>query len=260
MSAQPVYASERGLVLGPPDNRATALEPRCPLARVRYTMQRSVLPLALALAACGYTDGGGGTRTLEVVAELEYETEDNRMEIRIRVEKEGIPVDSAENGGTAVVRVTDDETDEIYPIPQPSVGGEFFDEIESYHRRMKLLVESGSDRVEGQLEGPGKHRVVHPENDSVLQRADLDDEVNVEWDTEDGIAAQEVTIRINRSGFTHTIRDYEDPGHYAVPRDRFQDGDDDVRVIRTNKVRLDGGVGESRLEIQYEARNRFVIE
>jgi hypothetical protein len=214
---------------------------------------RIALLLIVSSAACGYTDGGDGTGTLEVVAEIIYRTHDNDTEVEISVEKDGSTVNDA------TVELTDGESGETFSVSQANPNETYEASIDSYHRRIKLRVESGADRLEAQLEGPGVHRVVHPENDSILRLAELGSEFEVRWDTEDGLAAQEVIVKID-DDFSHTIRGYQDPGHYGVPTSYLESDDADVSVWRINKVSLNGGIGESRMEIEYRARNSVVVE
>ncbi len=217
-----------------------------------------VVPLLTALAACGFTDEGGGTRTLMVNARLTYEVDDNATLVQIRVEKDGLVVPGA------IVEIRDADAEKSYVVEQEvlpdgeynRVDGE--NHIRGYLRRIELRVESDRDRVEAKLEGPGKHRVSAPENNAVLKLKDLGDNLEVAWSTDDGLSAQEVQIRVG--DHTQTITDWDDPGSYDVPATALEIGDEHARVLRRNRIRLAGGSAGSVLLLEYEARNSFVLE
>jgi hypothetical protein len=212
--------------------------------------------VALA-ASCGFTDGGGGTRTLRVVAELTYTAHDNETALRIAVDKDGLVVDNA------IVEIRDVDREVAYLITQGNPGEEYTrheqdHHIDGYHRRIELTVEHDSDRLEAQLEGPGKHTVVSPGNNEVVDFDDLGDDIAVEWDTTDGLTAQEVEIHLG--DHSHTIAKWEDPGHYSVPTRGLEVGEESVRVGRRNHIKLDGGVSGSTFSLEYQAHNSFVLE
>jgi hypothetical protein len=206
---------------------------------------------------CGYTDGGGGTRTLRVVAELSYSAHDNETDVHITVEKDGVTVDNA------IVEVKDSDSELAWLVTQGNPREEYTrigddHHIDGYHRWVELSVEADADRLDAQLEGPGKHKVVSPDNNDVLAIDDLGDDLEVAWETSDGLTAQEVVI--NLGDHSHTITKWEDPGSYDVPTSGLEPGEESVRVTRRNKIRLDGGTTGSLLTVEYEARNSFVLQ
>ncbi len=214
----------------------------------------ALMCLGSGVTGCGYTDGGGGSRTLEVQARLEYRAHDNQTDIRIDVRKDGAVLDDAN------ITITDGDTDKRFEIEQNNPGGEYRDDIDGYHRRVELRIESNSDELNAQLEGPGIHFVTAPANDTVVKRDDIGDSLEVEWETKDGMAAEEVDVRIHSTGYTKHITNWEDPGSADIPSGKIDEGDEETRVVRRNKVRLDGGTGSSSLEITYEARNSFLVQ
>jgi hypothetical protein len=214
------------------------------------------LTLALgAAAACGYTDAGGGSRTLEVIATMDYQVHDNETTINIEVNKDGAPLEGAN------VVVKDDENGTTHEIAQQNAGADtvYRQNLSGYIRRAELRVELDNDRLDAKLEGPGPHRITEPENGRTFKRSDIGDNLTVKWKTDDGIAADETTIRLGW-GDRHSSTIKEDPGNYDIPSASLADGNEEVRVIRRNRVNLDGGIGQSKLEISYEARNDIIIQ
>lgn len=213
----------------------------------------SLLALSTA-AACGYTDPGSGSGTLEVIATMEYQFHGNETSVRVEVRKNATPLE-----GVSVV-IKDDESGATHDITQQSSGADtvYRLSLSNYIRRAELRVELDDDRLDAKLEGPGPHRITEPENGQTFSRSDIGDNLTVKWKTEDGIAADETTIRLSQGDHTTTIR--EDPGSYEIPSSSLADGDEGIRVIRRNRVDLKGGVGQSKFEISYEARNDIIVQ
>jgi hypothetical protein len=218
---------------------------------------RRTLTLTLALVtlgACGYTDGGGGSKTLEVKAVLEYHAGQNAIDADVVVRKNGVAVE-----GAAVVLIDGDD-DASFALELQSNGNHqsYRANVEGYHRKMALKVESGSDDLHGQLEGPGSFIISNPDNEQHIKRSSNDSILNVRWVTQDGIAADEVTIRYADGGFETTIQ--EDRGNYDVPASKLDTSEDDVQVARRNRVGLTGGVLSSTLELSYVVSNHVIIQ
>ncbi|MEE8408168.1 MAG: hypothetical protein V3T05_01055 [Myxococcota bacterium] len=201
---------------------------------------------------CGYTDAGGGTQTLEVIAKLEYDFRDDETKIEVEVSKNGEALEGAR------VRIEPDGGIGV-DIPQQNAGANavyILRDWQGYHRRIELLVESGKDRVVAKLEGPGPHTIVNPESTS-LSRSSLGDNLDVEWKVDDGVRADEVTISLDKGDYHSTIKD--DPGHYEIPSTALESGEERVEVTRRNRIDLAGGIGRSTLEISYEKEVDIVV-
>ncbi len=218
-------------------------------------MRRLSFGLALisSFTACGYTDGGGGSNTLEVIATLEYRTSENEMASEVQVRKSGAAVEGA------TITLTDGETDERFVAEQQNSGQNvrYRVTIPGYHRRIAIKVEQGSDDLHGQLEGPGTHIITSPSNAQIVDRSSSGDDLSVRWKTTDGIAADEVTLRLSDGDYQTTLKD--DHGKGSIPVSKLGAGDETVHVIRRNRVTLEGGVGASALEISYHVENTIVV-
>ncbi|MBI5509948.1 MAG: hypothetical protein HY903_14425 [Deltaproteobacteria bacterium] len=210
--------------------------------------------LLLLAAGCGYTDSGSGSNTLEVIATVEYRADDNSTRAEITVNKSGAKVEGAQ------VVLTDGDSGDEFAIAQQNNGNNtvYRNEISGYHRKMALKVASGSDELTGQLEGPGPHIISNPDNSEILDRNSMGDTFEVRWTTEDGIRADEITIRFNQGDFETTISN--DNGKYSVPTTKLNAQNDEVRVTRRNRTKLSGGILASSLEISYRVENSVIVQ
>lgn len=211
-----------------------------------------VLTMA-SLTGCGYTDPGTGTNTLEVVARLSFTaSDDGETDVRVRVLKRGAVVNDAS------VAIQNGETGEKFVIDEQTTGQDRYRGLlDGYHRRIELSVTAGADHLVGRLEGPGRHLIKSPLNDSVLRRSDADT-MRVRWRAEDGLMADEVELRFDESEFSTTIG--RDTGEVVVATAELIPGLEELRVTRRNSVNLAGGTAGSKLEIAYTAANRFEVE
>jgi hypothetical protein len=208
----------------------------------------------LSLAACGYTDGGGGSKTLEVQAVLRYHASENAIDVDIAVRKSGVAVD-----GASVV-LTDGDSGATFTVEQQNSGNNanYRSTIQNYHRKLAIRVENGGDKLHGQIEGPGSFVISNPGNAAILKRSSLGSNLNVRWVTEDGIAADEVTIRFHEKDFETTT--LEDRGSCDTPASELGTGSERVQVTRRNRVSLTGGVQHSNLELSYNVENEVIVQ
>ena len=208
-------------------------------------MRRALTALVpiLGLTACGYTDGGGGSKTLEVKALLTYKLHDNAIDANIDVNKDNVTVDGA------TVTLTDGDKGDIFTIDQRNNGNHapYHSSITGYHRKLALKVENGDDKLYGQIEGPGSHIISNPDANEVMDRADMGSSFEVRWSTNDGIAADEVAVHLH--DFDTSIQD--DRGNCNVPTSKLVEGTNKIEVERLNRVTLDGGILASVLELAY---------
>lgn len=201
---------------------------------------------------CGYTDEGGGTHTLEVIAILDYDFSDNETTVDVEVRKNGVALVGA------LVRIEPDEGDGV-DIPQRDAGASARYRLpnwQGYHRRIELRVESNNDRLEARLEGPGPHIIVEPQS-APVSRGSLGKNMDIEWKVDDGVRADEVTISLDKGDYHSTIRD--DPGHYEIPSTSLATGEEKIKVTRRNRIKLAGGTGASKLEISYKKEVEIVV-
>ncbi len=211
--------------------------------------------LAAGLAACGtYTDGGDGSGTLTVEATARFAPgNDEGMRLRVNITKDGQDVDDA-----TVVFEDGDSTDTFFAEAQGNGRYEFNTGSRGYRRKLELKIsrEGTDDELEGKLEGPGPFRIEQPANDDLVEISDGDD-LEIIWVTEDGIKADEVRVEVDEADYQDT--DDDDDGQLEVPRARLRLGPDQIEIHRINRVKLEGGAGNSSFTISYEATNDIQV-
>lgn len=214
----------------------------------------AALLAALTLSACGYTTGGEGSLTLEVIAAGTIATDENVTHFVVRVfDTAGDPVDDAEvtvtQGGRISGTTLSSEGDGVY-------RGEVTDLVE----RVELAVETpGGDFVTGRLEGPSAHtiqqpigRVAHP----------IHQDLPVAWATRDGLAADHVVITLSPLDFPDgefSTVVVNDEGAYFVPQTFLRAGQSRLQIARTNAVPLAGGLRASSLSLAFAATRNVTI-
>lgn len=220
---------------------------------IRHKAPLLAAAIAVASFACGYTDSGDGTRTLQVVAELSYDVgnRDNVMRARVTVRKAGIHVSGAS------VAIIDGESGARFALEENG-GNERYDAsiAGGYRRRIELEIRSGNDNLTGRLEGPGAHLIEAPAHGSRVELSG-GDKLDVHWQTEDGLAADEVRVDLDQADYTTTLN--EDRGRDEVPMATLRAGSEKVEVERRNRVVLTGGDGQSTMQISYEVENGFEV-
>lgn len=204
-------------------------------------------------AACGYTDAGDGTQTLNVTAVLSYHLEDNETHIALAVKRNLDFLPGAQ------VTLRDDETGELYTIPEVAHPTQNYrDHIGGHHRRLELSVVAGADNLTARIEGPGPFVVPQPEHNRPITIADLGEHLTVKWRPDDGLPADEVRVRLERADVDQLIE--ADEGHYQIRSIYLETGSETLRVERINRVLLAGGTPGSFLTSGYEVRNDFVVQ
>jgi hypothetical protein len=217
-----------------------------------------VLLISLLFTACGYTDEGDGSGTLQVQADITYTVHNNQMHAEIEVTKGGVPVTDA------TVTLDPDEGAEA-TIPFNDGPGNNDDRyranITSYKRRLQLRIDRGDDWVEVQLEGPGTHSIAEPEAGGIIDAGDLDGDIEVKWKTEDGVKCDEVKVEVR--GNNEEVQ-YEntpdDTGSHDVEGTAFDSGANTIQVTRRNSIRPKGAEGSSYFKIHYQVENSVVVE
>lgn len=209
--------------------------------------------ILLGCTACGYTSEGSGTKTLTVTADLSYSAgSDDRTRVRITILKDGVRVSNAS------VTLTDGDTDATFSIPQDNNSSgnnaNYRADISGFHRKMELEIKAGNDHLEARLEGPGRHQIKEPANDSVVSGGKT---LHVEWKTNDGIAAEQVEISLEQADYSNTLND--DPGSVDITGSTLRSGAETVSVRRQNSVRLAGGASGSLFFISYRASNDITV-
>jgi hypothetical protein len=208
------------------------------------------------LAACGetYTDPGGGSGTLLVVANLQYAINGNNTRVDLQLTQNGATVDNAE------VAIKDGDSDVTATIAQRPNGRYQYD-FAGYHRRIELAVTSGSDTVHGKIEGPGRHQISSPANNDNVNLGTMGSNLEVKWSTKDGLRADQVTVQLAHTNYQSVLT--SDDGTTNIPKGNLLPrlGDDEqIQVLRANQVSLSGGTPGSTLTLGYSVSNTFVIQ
>ena len=204
------------------------------------------------LGGCSYSDAGTGTHTLQVKASLDYaagDTDISHLLVEI-LDSAGQPVSDA------AVTLLDGDTGEEFTLPEAD-SGIYRSDIPKYRRRAQLIIKRGTDRLEGQLEGPGPHLIETPVQAGTVNRVDLVDHLEVEWTTEDGLKADQVTLGLD-DGFSTT--ETEDRGFATIPKDELHSGSEGVTVRRRNSLVFAAGLNHSSFEITYQVRHGFQVQ
>ena len=216
---------------------------------------RSIALLALitSTTACGYTSEGSGTETLEATVFLRFTSTSEALttgEVQLRYPG-GEPVSGA------TIELTNGNNDQlIATFVESEANGEsglYRTSYEGYVRRIALKVSSGGDLIEATLEGPSEHTIASPSNGTVYGRTEIGDSVDVTWEADDGLKADEVVVKFEESGFANTLVD--DPGELSVPSENVDDGMNTISVLRRNLTPLAGGLGDSLFALEYEVIN-----
>ena len=217
----------------------------------------SILIGALGATGCSYTEGGTGSKTLQIKAALTYtagDTDDNSHFLVEVLDPAGRPVPEA------IVTIRDGDTEEEFTLSELESGesGVYGLSLPRYRRRIFLSVVRGSDHLEGQLEGPGPHTIEDPPHAGTVKRRDLDKNLKVTWKTADGLKADQITIGLDDEGFSTT--ELNDRGYGTIPKDELHSGSEGVTVLRRNALIFDSGLNNSSLEITYKVRHGFQVQ
>ncbi len=214
-------------------------------------MMRRLLPLlGLVLGACGYTDAGSGTRTLQVQATSSFDvTGGNDSHLRVTIQQaDGTDVNDAS------VRVKDADSGETIAVPADGNGGRYTIDMPGYRRRLDLGVQRGSDSLDVKLEGPGAHTITSPVAGQVVSGNTL----GVSWSTKDGVAADQVELDIRHTQ-SQRLLTTDTGSSNDLSLAGLQAGNYELDVTRQNVVVPAGGVTGSTFTISYNVSTEFAV-
>ena len=126
--------------------------------------------------------------------------------------------------------------------------------LSGYHRHLDILLETPSGQLRCRLEGPGRHTLQAPLQGQVV-RAGQD--LPIRWQTGDGLAADEVEVKLELAGYSVALR--RDRGQHVVPGNLLRQGNETVRVLRRNRVAPRGGGGGSQVRMEYQVAVSFAV-
>jgi hypothetical protein len=211
-------------------------------------------------AACGYTDPGHGTGDLLVDVDLSYAPHvGDHTAVQSRIQPS--PAGTADAWGVVsaagsaavppvpfVVELTDADSQQAFHLDQ-SIG-----DVSGYHRRLKVKITAGAAHLECRLEGPGRHTLRAPLQGQAWK---VGDDLLVQWQTTDGVRADEVDLKLLLANYTVTLT--QDRGHYTIPAVALTPGNETLTVVRRTRLHPSGGSGASQIRMQYEVAVNFQV-
>ena len=217
-------------------------------------MKRTLLALPLlALSACGYTDAGGGTQTLYVVANARFTVSQGQTHVTVEVHRAGAAVDDAS------VYIRDGESGDLATAPRTSIATYGLD-LGGYRRRLGLEIQAtsggSSDSLRAKLEGPSPHVIVNPKAGG-LTRGSQGSTLEIEWACSDGLGADQVEIGVS-GGFSKVVT--SDSGKTDGPAmSALSSGTHTLNVTRVTSTDLAGGVAGSVFNLAFDVESEFDI-
>lgn len=216
----------------------------------RPSLPLALLPVLMSVAgACGYSDPGEGTGSLEVIGRAVYREASEQTHVTVEVrDPNRVPI------ADAAVTVANGDTGETQLLT-PATAGMYVGTLPHYPRRLSLAITTPrQDSLTAQLEGPGPHRILEPSPEAQPLPQDLP----ITWATDDGLRADYVVVEITPGGFTSVLT--VDSGTYVVPRTFLRVGSGSLRLRRENALPLEGGLNASSLTVGYELEQPLALE
>ena len=144
--------------------------------------------------------------------------------------------------------------------------------FEGYEEELYLSITSPQDGgLEAALEGPTRHVIASPLHSTTVSRSSILNGLDVTWNAEHGIRADEVVLRVpeKTQGFGDDDDEIEnyvyqsgsitDTGSGSIPGDRLTDTES-IQVLRRNTVVLSGGYEGSLFGTSYLVENQIAVE
>lgn len=202
--------------------------------------------LTASQAACGSaTDPGSGTKTLLALIEVQATGANSQVEVELTAN--GNPVIGAN------VAFTHQETGRQHTAESVSAGN-YRVIIDGYARTLAVKITAGNDELKAQLQGPAKHSITRPSNDSRVRRGSFAT-LKVTWEAEE--PAESVVLKANQAA---PVTLNGDPFSAEIPLGELENGPVDLSIIRETTVNLAGGVTGSQMRTRYQVDNRFSLE
>ncbi|MBI3184051.1 MAG: hypothetical protein HYZ28_18105 [Myxococcales bacterium] len=196
---------------------------------------------AIALAACGGSNPGGGTRTLYVKAQAETDgtTDGTRL---------GLEVREGSSGGTlitdAVVILRGDKSGES-SLPWQGLKwgdfalGSYFKSGIAWEPGWAIEVRRGNDRLDAYLQTPGYTTIVEPIAQTTFRRTE-GKPLAVKWKDSFDRRAKTVTVDVDKAKYQRTLP--EDPLSHEIEANRLvSENNERITLERVNEIELAGG-------------------
>jgi hypothetical protein len=214
---------------------------------------RGLVVAAVALscsAGCGYSDAGGGSRTILATVSARYDAGlENRLTLHATLERDGAPVSGA------TVQITDDKGHALATLADASghnQRGDYRGETAGYHRRLALTITAPEGHLEAKLEGPGPHEITAPLHEAALSGRD---QLGVQWRVDDGLRADQVIVTLDGG----RQKSSPDDGSVSLDTHDVAMGGHSLTVTRRNSIELAGGAATSSFTFDYVVSNDFVF-
>lgn len=211
---------------------------------------------ALALAGCG-SDPGSGTETLYVEATARTDGSSGGTQLIVVVRQDSA---NGECITDATVTMIGEKGSE-HALPYEGVGcfGWYRKSNLAWESGWRLRIESGADKLEGFVAGPGVTTIESPTPGQAFSRG-AQEPLRVRWKDESGRSAETVEVRLDEGDYE--VARTDDPGQREIPYTVWSQAVDQerVEVIRTTDVNLAGGVTGSFLRAISTARVQFEVQ
>ncbi len=202
--------------------------------------------LTASQGACGSaTDPGSGTKTLLALIDVQATAANSQVEIDLTANNN--PVIGAN------VAFTHQETGQQHTAESISAGN-YRVIIDGYARTLAVKITAGNDELKAQLQGPAKHSITRPSNDSRVRRSSFAT-LKITWEAEE--PAESVVLKANQAA---PVTLNGDPFGAEIPLAELENGPVDLSIIRETTVNLAGGVTGSQMRTRYQVDNRFSLE
>ena len=226
------------------------------------------------MTGCGFTDSGSGSETMRMNLMVSYKFGGSNLSLcKATVNAPtGLPVEGAVinlykgNEDAILVTLTEDAEN----------AGVYTGSYSDYHQDIRLEVTSPQDgELKASLSGPTRHVIDSPLHSTTIPRSDIGTGLTVTWNSEFGLRADEVVLRVpeKTDGFGEDDDELDnyvyqsgataDTGSGTIPADRLissgSTSTESIQVLRRNTVELSGGYGGSLFGISYIVENNIEI-
>lgn len=221
------------------------------------------------LASCGFTDSGSGTETMRINLMVSYKfggANSSLCQATVNTPG-GLPVEDA----VITLHLSEDAAPLVTLTHDEDEAGTYEGSFDDYHQNLVVKVSSSQDgTLDAALSGPTRHVIASPLHSSTIQRSDIGDGLSVTWNSEHGLRADEVVLRVpeKTDGFGDDDNEIEnyvyqsgskaDTGSGTIPIDRLAETES-IQVLRRNTVELSGGYSGSLFGISYLVENNIQL-
>jgi hypothetical protein len=219
---------------------------------------RSLLMTMVAVGAvgCGYTSPGGGSGTLFVTARLSTDGSTSGSRARVTVRAGSMMGDVVRNAEVAIRGGPLNRT----VVPFDDASQTFRLDGFTWPDGLRLEVVRGNDLLDGSVDAPGATEIIAPIGNTTFRKAD-GAPLLVRWRDARGAGATSTSVHLDKAKIDQTIGPSGGAGELPIDAASLVvDGQERVRVERTNEVALAGGASGSVLSASTEHQIEFKVE